>query len=198
MPSLRQYQRRLCEIVMQLIQLQKWTKSGQNNLDNCQRLHFPMFKPAKLLGNHAKFKSVQLQCHLCGRTNGGFARSWCSVSSFKKWTKSGQNNFNNNCQRHVRLAFSDVHKFTCQSAWQSFKVQIIPTTLQSMQQCQRRLCEIVMQLIQLQKWTKSGQNNFDNCQRRAVSDVHKLTRQSAWQSCKVQIVPIPMPSLRQD
>ena len=81
-------------------------------------LHFPMFinSPANLLGNHSKFKSFQLHCNRCSSANGGYARSWCSLSSFKNEQKSGQNNFDNNCQR---LAFSDVHKLTRQTAWQS-------------------------------------------------------------------------------
>jgi len=39
---------------------------------------------------------------------------------------------------------------------------IVPIVMQSLRRYQRQLCEIVIQLIQLQKRTKSIQNNFNN------------------------------------
>jgi len=109
MQSLRRYQRQLCEIVIQLIQLQKRTKSIQNNFNNNNR----------------------------------------------------------------RLAFIKVHN--PRSCMTKSKVQTRSNcnAIASTIPCQRQLCEIVMQLIQLQKRTKSIQNNFNNISRRlAFISVH--------------------------
>ena len=115
----------------------------------------PKFFYLEFFSSVFKLATQQLLCHDINRkTRTGLCDLHLSLTK--------KNLYISLSKQHCRSMF--LFRKTRQIAWPSSKSEIVPIKMQSLQRYQRRLCEIMMQHVQLLKRTNSVENNFHNSQ----------------------------------